>query len=328
MTERSAEDLHVPVLAQRCVDLLAPALAAPGAVLVDATLGMGGHTSAVLSQLPHVTVIGIDRDTEALALATRRLASFEDRFRPVHATYDEIDEVVGEFSPDGVQGVLMDLGVSSLQLDDDERGFSYSRPAPLDMRMDATAGQSAADLLAQIEERDLTWILRTYGEERAAHRVARGIVTARAQGPILTSDQLADIVKRSVPYAQQKSGGHPAKRTFQALRIAVNRELDILADALPRAVESLAVGGRIVVESYHSLEDRLVKRELARGATSSAPREWPIEPPTHRPYLDLLVRGAEKADEDEIARNPRSASVRLRAAERTRPTPEHMRRPS
>lgn len=218
----------------------------------------------------------------------------------------------------------MDLGVSSLQLDDDERGFSYSRPALLDMRMDATTGPTAADLLAESEERELVHILRTYGEERSAHRIARAIVSARQATPITTSDQLAEIVKRSVPYAQQKSGGHPAKRTFQALRIAVNRELDILADALPRAVESLAVGGRIVVEAYHSLEDRLVKRELARGALSSAPREWPIEPPTHRPYLELLVRGAEKADDAEVARNPRSASVRLRAAERIRPTPDHM----
>ncbi|GMA31730.1 hypothetical protein GCM10025875_17220 [Litorihabitans aurantiacus] len=222
--------------------------------------------------------------------------------------------------------MLLDLGVSSLQLDDAERGFSYARPAPLDMRMDTTTGETAAELLAGASEAELRRILWTYGEERFAPRIASAIVRARAEQELTTSVQLADIVRRAVPMAKQKTGGHPAKRTFQAIRIAVNAELEVLEDALPRAVEALAVGGRIVVESYHSLEDRMVKRELARGATSSAPRDWPVEPETHRPYLELLVRGAEKADDGEIERNPRSTSVRLRAARRTRDTPEHLRR--
>lgn len=321
---RDAADLHVPVLRDRCVELLAPALREPGSVLVDGTLGMGGHSEAVLEACPNASVIGIDRDLQAIDLASRRLARFGERFRAVHATYDEIDEVVADVVGHPVQGVLLDLGVSSLQLDDAERGFSYSRPAPLDMRMDASTGPTAADLLAEDDERELARILREYGEERFAHRIASAIVRERATTPLETSTQLAELVQRSVPRASQKTGGHPAKRTFQALRIAVNGELDILADALPRAIEVLAVGGRIVVESYHSLEDRLVKRALARGATSSAPREWPIEPETHRPYLELVVRGAEKADDVEQATNPRAASVRLRAATRTRPTPDHM----
>lgn len=323
--DRRASDLHVPVLLQRCVDLLAPALTEPSSVLVDGTLGMGGHTEAVLEQCPNARVIGIDRDLAALALAGERLARFGDRFTPVHATYDEIDDVVATHAGGAVQGVLLDLGVSSLQLDDAERGFSYARPAPLDMRMDTSTGETAAELLAEASEAELRRILWTYGEEKFAPRIASAIVRARAQEELTTSVQLADIVKRAVPMAKQKTGGHPAKRTFQAVRIAVNAELEVLEDALPRAVDVLAVDGRIVVESYQSLEDRLVKRELARGAASSAPRDWPIEPETHRPYLELLVRGAEKADAAEIERNPRSTSVRLRAARRTRPTPDHMR---
>lgn len=323
--ERRADDLHVPVLLQRCVDLLAPALTEPGSVLVDGTLGMGGHAEAVLSQCPQARVVGIDRDPQALALATARLARFGERFTPVHATYDEIDDVVEAQVGRPVQGVLLDLGVSSLQLDDADRGFSYSRPAPLDMRMDSSRGETAAELLAEADERELTRILRVYGEERFAQRIAGTIVRERAERPLTTSTELADLVRRAVPRAAQQGGGHPAKRTFQALRIAVNRELEILQDAIPRAVEVLAVGGRIVVESYHSLEDRIVKRELARGASSSAPREWPVEPETHRPYLELLIRGADRADDVETAHNPRSASVRLRAAVRTRPTPDHMR---
>lgn len=317
---------HQPVLLERCVDLLEPALSQPGAVLLDATLGLGGHTEAVLRRCPQVRVIGIDRDEQALELASARLAPFRERFTPVHATYDEIADVVAEHVGHSVQGVLADLGVSSLQLDETERGFSYSRPAPLDMRMDRSEPETAADLLARVSERELSRILHTWGEERFARRIAAAIVRERATAPVTTSSQLAEIVAAAIPRGAQAGGGHPAKRTFQALRIALNRELDILQDALPQAVAVLAVAGRIVVESYHSLEDRLVKRELARGATSSAPRDWPVEPETHRPYLDLLIRGAEKAGDEEIARNPRSASVRLRAAVRTRPTPEHMRR--
>lgn len=319
-----AADRHVPVLLERCVDLLAPALEAPGAVYVDCTLGMGGHTEEVLRRFPEVRAIGIDRDPQALALAGARLARFGDRFTGVHAVYDEIGEVLAELSIPSAQGILMDLGVSSLQIDESERGFSYAQDAPLDMRMDSTAELTAAQVLNTYDERDLARILREYGEERYASKIARSIVARRQTTPWERSADLVDLVRACIPAATRKGQGNPAKRTFQALRIEVNGELEVLARALPAAVEALAVGGRIVVESYHSLEDRLTKRELARGATSSAPPDLPVEPETHKPYLALLTRGAEEADEAELARNPRSASVRLRAAQRLRPTPTHM----
>jgi 16S rRNA (cytosine1402-N4)-methyltransferase len=325
MSEADAAALHTPVLAARCLDLLAPAVGAPGAVLVDATLGMGGHSEAALERFPDLRVVGIDRDPQAIDLAGARLARFGDRFTAVRTTYDHVDEVAADHGDGGhVQGVLMDLGVSSLQLDDADRGFSYAHDAPLDMRMDQTSGPSAAELLAEADERELSRILRRYGEERFAARIAAAIVRRRAEAPLTRTGELVDIVRENIPQAARRTGGNPAKRTFQALRIAVNGELEVLERALPRAVEALAVGGRIVVESYHSLEDRAVKTVLARGATSSAPPDLPVEPETHRPYLRLLTRGAEEADVDERARNPRAASVRLRAAERLRPTPDHL----
>ena len=316
---------HTPVLLQRCLDLLAPAFVGDSAVMVDSTLGMGGHTEGVLAAFPHVRVIGLDRDTQALELAGRRLAPFGDRFTGVHAIYDEINDVLDRLGIAKVQGVLMDLGVSSLQLDERERGFSYSADAPLDMRMDATTGQTAADVLNTYDERDLARILRDYGEERFAPRIARAIVAQRARKPFERTGELVSIVRANIPAATRKTGGNPAKRTFQALRIEVNGEIEILELALPESIEALAVGGRLVVESYHSLEDRAVKRAMAVGATSSAPPDLPVEPPSHAPYLRLVTRGAEEADEAELARNPRSQSVRLRAAERTRATPDHMR---
>lgn len=327
MEERrdDAASRHTPVMLQRCLDLLAPALAADGAVMVDSTLGMGGHTEGVLRAFPHVRVVGIDRDPQALDLAGRRLAPFGERFTAVHAVYDEIGDVLDGLGLAHVQGVLMDLGVSSLQLDERERGFSYAHDAPLDMRMDASRGLTAADVVNTYEERDLARVLRVYGEERFAARIARNVVRAREKAPLARTGELVDIVRASIPAATRKTGGHPAKRTFQALRIEVNGELEVLERALPASVEALAVGGRIVVEAYHSLEDRLVKRTFAAGATSSAPPDLPVEPETHAPYLRLVTRGAEEADEAELAANPRSQSVRLRAAERTRPTPDHLR---
>ncbi|WP_245885603.1 16S rRNA (cytosine(1402)-N(4))-methyltransferase RsmH [Xylanimonas oleitrophica] len=322
---RAAADRHLPVLLQRCVDLLAPALAEPGSVLVDCTLGMGGHTEAVLEQVPTARVVGIDRDPQALRLASERLARFGDRFTPVHAVYDEIGDVVAGLGLDAVQGVLMDLGVSSLQLDEADRGFAYAQDAPLDMRMDQTRGLTAADVLNTYDERELTRILREYGEERFAQRVARALVRRREEKPWERTGELADLVRSAIPAATRKTGGNPSKRTFQALRIEVNGELEVLERAVPAAIEALAVGGRIVVESYHSLEDRIVKRAIARGTASSAPAGLPVEPETHRPYLEPLTRGAEEADEAELERNPRAASVRLRAAARLRPTPEHLR---
>ncbi|QCB93895.1 16S rRNA (cytosine(1402)-N(4))-methyltransferase RsmH [Cellulomonas shaoxiangyii] len=324
-TAADASSRHTPVLLQRCLDLLGPALTAPGAVMVDATLGMGGHTEGVLRAFDEVRVVGIDRDPQALALAGERLAPFGDRFTPVHAVYDEIPDVLDRLGLPSVQGVLMDLGVSSLQLDETERGFAYAHDAPLDMRMDPTRGLTAADVLNTYDERALARVLHVYGEERFAGRIAEAVVRRRAQAPLTRTAELVDIVRACIPAATRKTGGHPAKRTFQALRIEVNGELAALERALPAAIESLAVGGRIVVESYQSLEDRLVKRALAVGATSSAPPDLPVEPATHAPYLRLLTRGAEEADAEELARNPRSQSVRLRAAERTRPTPDHLR---
>jgi 16S rRNA (cytosine1402-N4)-methyltransferase len=328
MTEQQTPDdaasRHTPVLLQRCLDLLAPAFDVENPVMVDSTLGMGGHTEGVLRAFPRVRVVGLDRDTQALELAGRRLAPFGDRFTGVHAIYDEINDVLDDLGIPGVQGVLMDLGVSSLQLDERERGFSYSADAPLDMRMDATTGQTAADVLNTYDERELARILRVYGEERFAPRIARAIVAQRAKRPLERTGELVSIVRANIPAATRKTGGNPAKRTFQALRIEVNGEIEVLERALPQSIEALAVGGRIVVEAYHSLEDRAVKRALAVGATSSAPPDLPVEPETHAPFLRLVTRGAEEADDDELAHNPRSQSVRLRAAERIRPTPDHL----
>ncbi len=325
MTEpRETADRHTPVMLDRCVELLAPALAQPGSVLVDCTLGMGGHTEAVLERFPEVRVIGLDRDPEALALAGRRLERFGRRFEGVRTVYDRIVDVVAERELPAVQGVLMDLGVSSLQLDEAERGFSYAHDAPLDMRMDPTSGPTAADVLNTYDERALARVLREYGEERFAARIARNVVRARATAPLTRTAELVDLLRSSIPAATRKTGGNPAKRSFQALRIEVNRELEGLERAVPAAIDVLAVGGRIVVEAYHSLEDRIVKRAFAAGATSSAPQGLPVEPETHKPYLRLLTRGAEEAPPEERERNPRSASVRLRAAERLRPTPAHL----
>jgi len=296
----------------------------PGAVYVDGTLGMGGHTQGILRAFPQATAIGIDRDPQALELASERLEQFGDRFIPVHATYDQIEEVISDLNISGVQGILMDLGVSSLQIDEADRGFSYAQDAPLDMRMDTTATLTAAEVLNTYSEQELTRILREYGEERFAAKIARSIVAKRETTPWERSAALVDLVRACIPAAKRQNGGNPAKRTFQALRIEVNGELEVLERALPAAVNSLAIGGRLLIESYHSLEDRLTKREFARGINSSAPPEWPIEPETHKPYLKALTRGAEKADETELEHNPRSAPVRLRAVERIRETPDHM----
>lgn len=311
-----AERRHVPVMRDRIVELLAPALQEPGSILVDGTLGMGGHAAAILRACPHARVIGIDRDTEALQLAGERLAEFGDRFTPVHSVYDEIDEVLSDLEIASVQGALFDLGVSSLQLDAEDRGFAYRVDAPLDMRMDQSQGMTAADVLNIWSSADLEQILKEYGEERFARKIARQLVERREVKPWETSGELVDLLSKAVPAASQRSGGHPAKRTFQALRIAVNEELSVWADALPKALEKLSVDGRIVVMSYHSLEDRITKRALVAGSTSSAPPEFPVELPEHEPWLKMLTRGAEKASETETASNSRAASVRVRAAMR------------
>jgi len=327
---RTAEDLHVPVMRDRIVELLEPALREQGAVMVDATLGMGGHTEAVLERCPGARVVGIDRDQEALSLAGARLARFGERFTPVHAVYDELPRILadlrlaGSGRPASVSAVLLDLGVSSLQLDEQERGFAYRHDAPLDMRMDQDSGVTAAEVLNTYSQADLERILRDYGEERFAKRVASAIVRERAREPFTSSARLVELLRSAVPAASQKSGGHPAKRTFQALRIEVNGELDALRAVLPAAVDALAVGGRIAVLSYHSLEDRLAKQELAAGAHSGTPVGLPVELPELAPYLRLLTRGAEEPGAAEVSLNPRAASARLRAAERTRVSKGHL----
>ncbi len=321
-TPRATQDRHVPVLLERCVELLAPALQHEGAVYVDGTLGMGGHTEALLRACPAARAVGIDRDPQALALATERLAGFGDRFVPVHAVSEDLPSLLAEVGVEGADAVLFDLGVSSLQLDELERGFAYRADAPLDMRMDQSVPGTAADVLNTYDVRDLTRILRDYGEERFARPIARAIVRRREEEPFTTSGPLVQLLHDVVPAASQRSGGHPAKRTFQALRIEVNAELSTWREGLAAALRALVTGGRIAVLSYHSLEDRITKQGLAAGATSSAPPDLPFELPEHQPWLRLLTRGAERADAQEQESNPRSASVRLRAAERLRTTPD------
>jgi 16S rRNA (cytosine1402-N4)-methyltransferase len=303
---------------RRCLEVLAPALAEPDAVVVDATLGLGGHSEALLREFPEARLVAVDRDPAALELAGKRLAPYGDRATLVHAVYDEIPEVLSRLGIRRVQGALFDLGVSSMQLDEADRGFAYAQDAPLDMRMDQTRGISAAEVLNTYPQGDLTRILREYGEERFAAKIAGVIVRERAREPFTTSARLVDLVRNAIPAATRRTGGNPAKRTFQALRIEVNGELAVLERAIPGALDALAVGGRIAVLSYHSLEDRLVKRFLAAGATSTAPPGLPVVPEEHQPWLRLLTRGAELPDDEELAENRRAAPARLRAAEKLR----------
>ena len=314
-----ASDIHTPVNLHRTLELLGPALGSSGAVLVDATLGMGGHAEAFLEAHPALTLVGIDRDTDALRIAGERLARFGDRVRLVHAVYDEWEYVLASAGVAHVDGILFDLGVSSLQLDEVSRGFSYSKDAPLDMRMDATSALTAEKVLAEYSESELRRIFYEYGEEKLAPRYASKIVQRREVEPLVSSSQLVEVIVAATPAAVQRAG-HPAKRVFQALRIEVNQELAVLSRAIPAAIDSLAVGGRIVVLSYQSLEDRIVKRILAARSASTAPAGLPIELPEHRPELKLLVRGAELASAAERELNPRATPVRLRAAERLRVT--------
>jgi len=309
---------HLPVMLDRVLALLAPALEGAGAILVDATLGRGGHARALLEAHPGLAVIGLDTDPQAIAECRRLLAPFADRVTLVQAVYDELAEVLARQGTRRVQGVLFDLGVSSPQLDDPARGFAYSHDAPLDMRMDPARPLTAAEVVNTYPADRLARVLRDYGEERFAHRIARAVVRARARAPLATTGQLTGIIRDSIPAAARRHGGNPAKRTFQALRIEVNGELDALAQALPMALDALAVGGRLVALAYHSLEDRAVKRALAGRAVDTTPRDLPVPLPGGQPQLRLLTRGAERPAGDELARNPRAASARLRAAERIR----------
>lgn len=313
----SLHDIHIPVLLERCVELLAPALTEPGAVLVDATEGMGGHSSALLERFTDVQLVGLDRDTDALRIAGERLAPFGDRVHLVHTVYDGIADAVRASGFDHADGILFDLGVSSLQLDEADRGFAYSQDAPLDMRMDQSTGRTAADIVATYSEGQLRRIFEIYGEEKLAGRYARFIIDAREQAPVDTSGRLVEILVTATPAAAQRAG-HPAKRVFQALRIEVNSELSVLSEAIPAALELLPVGGRLVVMSYQSLEDRIIKRAFAQATASTAPRGLPVELEEHAPRFRALTKGAELASEEEQARNPRAKPVRLRAVERIR----------
>jgi 16S rRNA (cytosine1402-N4)-methyltransferase len=312
-----AEPSHVPVLLDRVTALLAPALARPGVVLVDATLGRAGHARALLDICPDLLLVGIDADTAAIEAARELLAPYAGRVRLVHARYDEIPAIVAT-TPAPVMGLLFDLGVSSPQLDDPARGFAYAQDAPLDMRMDPTADRTAADIVNGYPAADLARVLRDFGEERFARRIADAVVRERARAPITSTQRLSAIVKDAIPAATRRTGGNPAKRTFQALRIEVNDELGTLRRALPAALGVLAVGGRVVVLAYHSLEDRIVKRELAGVSTDQAPPGLPLPAGASTAQFRLLTRGAERPDSEEVAHNPRAASARLRAAERVR----------
>jgi 16S rRNA (cytosine1402-N4)-methyltransferase len=315
---------HIPVLLERCVELLAPALTriAPdgsGAVLVDATLGAGGHAERFLDRFAGLRLIGLDRDPDALAIAGRRLARFGDRVGLVRTRYDGIASALRESglaATGSVNGVLFDLGVSSMQLDRPERGFSYAKDAPLDMRMDPDAELTAAEILNTYDRRQLADILRRFGEEKFASRIAGFIVERRAGRPFTRTGELVETLYDAIPVPARRTGGHPAKRTFQALRIAVNAELESLTAALPAALGALRPGGRIVVMAYQSLEDRIVKTAFAAATASRTPAGLPVELPGYGPEFVTLTRGAERADLGEIDRNPRSAPVRLRAVER------------
>lgn len=315
--------IHKPVLLEQCVELIGPALAGRNTIAVDCTLGLAGHTIAFLKAAPNAHVIGIDRDAEALAMATERVRQegYADRFTPVHAAFDEFSDVLSNLGIDQVNAAFMDLGLSSLQIDETDRGFSYSHDAPLDMRMDVSQSLTAEQVLAEYSEQDLIRIFRTYGEERFAKQIARKIVQQRVHTPLTTSGQLNRLVDETVPQAHRPAG-NPAKRVFQALRIEVNGELDKLAHTLPQIANHLAPHGRLVVESYHSLEDKTVKSFMNEGLKIDAPAGLPVVPEDAQPFFRAVTKGALKANEDEIAANPRSASVRLRGVELIRPLPD------
>lgn len=308
--------MHISVALDRCIELLTPAInKSTSPVFVDATLGLGGHSFEMLKMFPNLTLVGIDRDTSAIEKASARLSEFGNRVHIAHSVFDHFNEVVKSFGFEKIDAALFDLGVSSMQLDVAERGFSYSQDAPLDMRMDQTQGITAEEIVNTWSHGDLTRILRVYGEEKFAPRIADFIIREREMAPIKTTAALAALVKNAIPAAARRTGGNPSKRTFQALRIAVNNELEVIENAIPQALDLLNVGGRLVVLSFQSLEDRIVKEAFAQVTQSTSPRELPIELPGHEAKFKLLAKG-EAASESEIENNSRAQSVRIRAVER------------
>ena len=313
----SAELKHVPVALDRCIELLAPAFANKSKpIVVDCTLGLGGHASAMLERFTNLHLIGIDRDLSALAISTKVLAPYKDRINLVHATYDQIEQVISDQGISSVDGILFDLGVSSMQLDQADRGFSYSQVAPLDMRMDQSSTLTAEVILNTYSHGQLAKILQKYGEEKFASKIAENIIKARTTGSLKSTKDLADLVKDSIPAPARRTGGNPAKRTFQALRIEVNQELAVLERAIPAALKVLNVGGRLVVMSYQSLEDRIVKSYFAEATQGTTPLGLPVDLPNSSAKFKLLLNGSEAADLTEQEVNPRSQSMRLRAIER------------
>ena len=308
---------HVPVALERCIALLAPVIeGVPHPVVIDATLGMGGHTKALLLRFPNLKIIGFDRDKSAIEVATQTLHEVIDRVVIVHAVYDEISQVLERLDISSVDGILFDLGVSSMQLDTAERGFAYSQEAPLDMRMDQSTGMSAHDVLMSYSFKDLTRVIRNYGEEKFASKIADNIIKAREAGTLKSTKDLAEIVKASIPAPARRTGGNPAKRTFQALRIEVNQELEVLKRAMPQALSAIRVGGRVVVMAYQSLEDKIVKSAFADVTKSGTPLGLPMDLPNSAAKYSLVIRGSEAASDEEIVINPRAQSMRLRAIER------------
>lgn len=332
----SGEFGHVPVMRDRMVELVGLGLDGTGAaspVIVDGTLGAGGHTEVFLDTFPDAVVVGLDRDPHALNQAEDRLSRFGRRFLAYRTRFDGLAEALDDLSgkgllPDefpqtGVSAYLFDLGVSSMQLDQAERGFAYSQDAPLDMRMDPDSPLTAATVLNTYSHGALAHVLSTYGDERFAGKIASAVLREREKEPFTTSGRLVDLLYRTIPAATRRTGGHPAKRTFQALRVEVNAELDSLAQAIPAATGRLGVGGVAVFMSYQSLEDRIVKKALADLTANRTPPGLPVDLPDTAASFDLVTRGAEKAPAEEIERNPRSAPVRVRAVRRisARPGP-------
>jgi 16S rRNA (cytosine1402-N4)-methyltransferase len=308
---------HIPVALERCIALLTPALEnKTNPVVIDATLGQGGHSKALLNTFPTLKIIGLDRDLSAIELAKTNLQEVMDRTVIVHAVYDEITQVLENLGISKVDGILFDLGVSSMQLDNADRGFSYANPAPLDMRMDQSQGISAQEVINSYSKGELVRVIRNFGEEKFATRIVDNLIKAREAGTINTTKDLAELVKESIPAATRRTGGNPAKRTFQALRIEVNQELAVLERAIPQAIAALQVGGRLVVMSYQSLEDKIVKSAFFKVTASRTPLGLPIDLPNSKADYKLVISGSEAASADEIAKNPRAGSMRLRALER------------
>ena len=297
----------------RVLEMFTPALNVSNPLLIDGTLGLAGHTESLLKAFPNLKIIGIDRDPIAIERAKQRLGELASRVEFVNETYDQIESVLAGRK---VNGVLLDLGVSSIQLDEANRGFSYAQDAPLDMRMDRTQSLTASEIINTYEPGQLVRILRTYGEEKFATRIVESIVKQRAIAPMNSTAQLAALVKEAIPAATRRTGGNPAKRTFQALRIETNDELGTITRALPAALELLNVGARLVVMSFQSLEDRIVKQLFVASTTSGTPRDLPFDLPEFAAKFSMITRGSETPTDAELEENSRSQSVRLRAIER------------